>query len=540
MLQFLNNNLNPIFVKEIRQFTRSNFIAVLVNLYILLLVLAFLNFLFEFETSNKDMSVIGLLWLTFCYIVLWTCFFSVIVRTVWSTSIERNNSDLMFYSSIKPSTIVFGKLLTGGAITFVLMSVTLPFMVLLNSIGGSHLQYMVLVLIEIFIIVQVMNALAILIASIFKISFAPFISLFLTLIVFGFVNFLVARIIEHWENIGQKPEILFEIIGLFIFEIILFTLFVCATIAKFSPQNSNRSFYVRLVATIIFLTAIICTLFISPFRGLLVYVVLTSFNVLMFFLITVVCEHDQWTPRVRQSLPKSLFRRFILFPFYTGSACGLVWIGLMMVVLVLVDVLALFPLLRGVSLFLCDRKSMMCCWQIILLFLFIFDACVTAMLVRSWFLTKVHTSKVWLLAIPILLLVTLGSYIVAGIYFSINPYSFNFMAAFDLNSIWWKQYKNSDISGINPFMLLIDILDLDNNIYFSELPERFMDAFMNLVNRDVPLSRCYGAIGWAIILLPFLIIWYRQRLKNFSPYNIEESISYEEAKETARNSTVVE
>jgi hypothetical protein len=69
-------------------------------------------------------------------------------------------------------------------------------------------------------------------------------------------------------------------------------------------------------------------------------------------------------------------------------------------------------------------------------------------------------------------------------------------------------YSNSWISGINPSVVC--------------------------ANAIVQLYECSGMIGWTVILLPFLIIWYRQRLKTFSPYNIEEPISYEEAKEAVK------
>jgi hypothetical protein len=529
MLQFLSKDLNPIFVKEIRQFVRSNFIAVLVNLYIFLLAFTFLAMLSFFDIGKLE--TVQLFWWTFCYIVLWTCFFSVIVRTVWSTSIERNNKDLMFYTSIKPSTIVFGKLLTGAVITFVLMSVTMPFVVLLNSMGGTDLQYMVLVLVEIFIIVQVMNALAILIASTFKISFAHIISLIIVLIALGLANFLVTLVIDSWENIGQYPEMLFYIIGFFILEIIAFTLFVCAAIARFSPKKSNRSLLIRLVAPVIFvIVACISALLIDLLGYIFFVMVFLSFIMLMFFLTRVVCESDQWTPRVRRGLPKSLFRRFILFPFCTGSACGLVWIGLMMAMLVLVDLLINFPLSNTDSLFgsiVQDGK----CRKIVLLFIFVFDICVTAMLVRSWFLKQIQTSRVWMIAILVLFFVTFGNIIFAGICFTF--YNINLVGITNLNSTWWTEYQNSVISSINPFMIFIisDAMFLEHPIWLV------LGVLFELIDRTVPLSRCYGAIVWATILFNALVIWYLQRLKNFSPYNIEEPLSYEDAKEAAENPT---
>jgi hypothetical protein len=251
----------------------------------------------------------------------------------------------------------------------------------------------------------------------------------------------------------------------------------------------------------------------------------------MFFLAIVVCENDQWTPRFRQSLPKSLFRRFIMFPFCTGSACGLVWIVLMATVLVLIDLLILFPSMSNDSLF-SSIVQYGICRKIVLLFILVFDICVTAMLIRSWFWKQVDVSRVWLIAILVLSFVTFGSIIFAGICFTF-PYV-NFVDGTHIYATWWIKYQESGISSINPFMLFITY----DPMFFEHPIWLVFGVLVELIVEEVPLSRCYGAIGWAIILLPFLIIWYCQRLKNFSPYNIiEETISYEEAKEIVKTST---
>jgi hypothetical protein len=161
------------------------------------------------------------------------------------------------------------------------------------------------------------------------------------------------------------------------------------------------------------------------------------------------------------------------------------------------------------------------------------------MLIRSWFLKKVNTSRVWLIAILVLSFVVFGSIIVAGVYFAF--YGINFI---DFPT-WWAKYKNSDISSINPFMLFGDrIANYKCDNFFMVILSSIIlviDEISDLMGCEVPFSRCYVAIGWAVILLPFLFVWYLQRLKNFSPYNIiEETISYEEAKEAVKISTITE
>ncbi|MDR1477947.1 MAG: hypothetical protein LBJ00_03305 [Planctomycetaceae bacterium] len=519
MLRFFDNNLNPVFLREIRQFVRNNFIVVLTNLYVFLLAFVFLFYLVSGNSLNVNVSIVGSsmvlgssVILLFGHIVGLACFLSVVLRTVFCTSFDWINDELLFYSRVKPSTIVFGKLLTGIVITLILTSITMPFVVLLYFMGGIDLLDVLLAFVGVFVTVQVMNALAILIASMSKNSFAPYISLVALSAMLCGVHVLAQMVIDEWKNMPHS-EMLSEYTTFLIGAFSLFALFAGGAIANFLPKKSDRSFHVRLIATVIFVTAFVCVL--SGFLVLAMLDMLPLFEfigvtVLTLLLPFVVCESDQWSLRIRRSLPRSLIRRFILFPFYTGSACGLVWVGLIVAALVCIDWLVF--LRDRDSLFLRDQSIV--CRVITLLFIFSFDICVTAMLIRSHFLKWLDTSRVWLIAACILLFVSLSS---VGGYFVYGEFCFVFwgsVAPSYPTADWWVQYRDSPISAINPIVIVAYLPPyIQKYGIFAGTVEIFVS--------EESLSRFYAAIGWAVILLPFLAIWYFRRLKDFTPY-IEE------------------
>jgi hypothetical protein len=498
----------------------------LTNLYIGLLVFIFIADLLSNRVHDKTSTTN--LFETFGYLMASTSFLSVVVRTAWSTAADRINEDLMFYSSIKPSAIVFGKLASGVVITLILMSVTMPFMTLTYSVGGLDLIVVMILFVEIFVIVQVLNALAILVATTSKIRFAPFLSLFVIAITFIILNYLKDAIINEWKNM-ERSEMLLEFIGLLVVELAVFALIVSVVIAKLSPENSNRLFPIRLTVTIIFILSVVCTLselFLKPLIDVLPYIETACLGALLLLLLLVVCERDQWTPRIRRSLPKSLIFRIILFPFCTGSACGLVWIMLMMAILAWVDLAIFLPMnfnLNGKaeSLFYYSTDKLWWRPQVaVLLFVFFFDLCVTAMLIRSWFCKELKGSEVWLLMICLMIFVSLGSIVIYFLWSIFYILLFGGESFFQLEHItgydhWFDLYTNSLLSSIDPIIFL----------------QKQIKSFLNIDSDPAaaPLSRYYGLFIWAIVLLCCLFVWYKQKLKDFSPYNINETMLYDEA-----------
>ncbi|MDR2763111.1 MAG: hypothetical protein LBB88_10945 [Planctomycetaceae bacterium] len=532
--------MNPILVKETRQFVRSKFIVVLTNLYICSISLIFLFVLF-FTTNTNDLidshhsftaegsRVISSI---FVMMIFWTCFFTVIMRTAWTTANDRINEDLMFYSSIKPSTIVFGKLISGVIITLIIMSVTAPFITLAYSMGGIDLTDILIRFVFVFLNIQILNSLAILVAATSKIRFAPFLSLVVITILFLVFNSFIVEAFREWNNM-ERNQMLLEFAGFLLASISACALFISVAVAKLSPQNSNRLFPMRIIVTIIFIAAIFVTLyelFLSPLVDVLENAESACLLSLLLFLLLVVCERDRWTSRIRRRLPKSLVMRSILFPFYTGSPSGLVWVAIMFAVLVIIDFTILLPLSVGtragnMSRNLFGEFTSSECTKVMPACIFFFNYCITAMLIRSWFLKKLDSSRTWLVIICLIVFVSSCSVFVFFIY------NFVLGALIDEKNIldfldginWFDGYRNSWLSSID----LIQLLDIPAFINSG--------LEINQIELSVPMYRVYVAFGWTIIILPFLIIWYYQRLKEFSPNNIKETISYDDAVGEIRN-----
>ncbi|MDR1052868.1 MAG: hypothetical protein LBL39_01725, partial [Planctomycetaceae bacterium] len=152
--------MNPILVRELRQFVRNKFIVALVNLYIVALVAACLFVVSATEMYN--VSETGYFLLTMLGVIAYiTSLLAVVVRTTVITSNDKISEDLMFFTSMTPTTIVLGKMFSGIVFSFILMSATMPFVTLAYLLRGVDLHTVAWVFTTIFIVIQILNGMAI-------------------------------------------------------------------------------------------------------------------------------------------------------------------------------------------------------------------------------------------------------------------------------------------------------------------------------------------------------------------------------------------
>ncbi|MDR1924394.1 MAG: hypothetical protein LBQ66_08465 [Planctomycetaceae bacterium] len=535
--------MNPILIRELRQFTRNNYVTVLLLIYVGLMlfiagVCTICAILSQTDKSVYDDSIwlvidaigrepsvcmFGLLSL----VVYLVSIFAIVIPSAWSFSQCRVNEDMMFYSSLKPSTIVFGKFLSGIVCSMMLFSITLPFVMLAYMLRGVDIVIIGIVFSQIFLVVQILNLSAILSASTSKNRFIPY-QVVISILVLVVLTFpLVNMAGEEWSMMSQE-DMLKEVGALLFIEVSLIALLLSGAIAMLSPQSSNKFMPLRILLMLVLLAGFIVSLtgvFLSPWYAGLIKMEELCAVTLSIMIFMVVCESDQWSPRIRRSLPKSLLLRVVIFPFYTGSACGLVWIMLLSMMIVVFDLAVLFPV---------DGKSLItlaieghCSLPFVLLG-FSFNYNVTAMLLlkRSADKSRVKNAtspdrsqpndpkigqyivkdkihyipRVWLVTIFLLVFVMFISIMLFSAVCDLGP-------AFD----YWNQYNESLISMFCPAC-----------DFSLDLPQSAVQIGGVEIEYIASPIRVTGMLAWFIVLLPILFFWYLPKLKMFSPIENED------------------
>lgn len=333
----LDDWLNPIVVKELRQAVQGKFVSAALIL-LLVVQLAALGIYIISNGDFADRFDAGRTAFMFLLgILLAVCLIFVPAYTAIRLALERDtNVDLLFVTTIKPSAIVWGKMFAALTITVMAFSACLPFMVFTYWLRGIDLPSIFILMAIAFLMVTIAVQLATFVACI---QAGRVLKILLSLLVFlffpqAFVGLLswsyfalshgVGSRLTTWDFWGPASTVLLissAVIGL------LFSL----SVAMIKPASSNRAFPVRLFASSLWLVSGIASAAIGYFqRDSTPLSVWSILSVLVFgaaFFVGV-SEREQLGPRVTRKIPDGALRLPAFFLF-SGGANGVAWCALM-------------------------------------------------------------------------------------------------------------------------------------------------------------------------------------------------------------------
>ena len=481
LLHFLDDRLNPLLLRELRQLVRNRYVIVLINLFVAVLVAVCVCTVL-FVDRPMDRAIGGRLFYGLTGIMGLACFLTVIVYTAVVTATERINDDLMFVSALKPSQIVLGKFFSGVILTFLLMSITFPFVTLAYLLRGLDFHVMLISFGMTFLFIQAMNSLAIFIFSGAKtysqmfvgFAVAGFLSMYGTGALGSSLFFFIYRSYARTGGSDWTP-----ILSMTLAQLGLLFFFLAAATATIAPPTANRLLPLRIVVTAVFLLSL-------PYCAWLFWGTFDIFHVwagfwlfaLIPLLALAVSERESWTYRIKKTIPDNFVLRMLVFPFYTGAPCGLVWVFLLGAFITLV-VLSV-GLHRASSAF-GDF------WMVPFDVLFAFNYCATALLLRSFLFPKLSSNKTVAIAAALLLLFTFGSMLIF------------YLVKSDLN---FEEYSAHFLSALNPFLL---------------------------ANGSDQTVRLFAMSTWTIILLVPFLFWFGLRVREFTPSPPSDMMTFEDA-----------
>lgn len=339
LFEVLNDRLNPIVIKELRQAIQGRFVAALLLCFLLIQVLVLSMFLLFSGIETVDLLGGGNQGREVATIIIGFLFFMTIVVlpavVAMRFHMERNNDGfaLLYITTLKPNAIISGKLLANQALALLLFSACAPFLSFTYFLRGIDLLSILIVLAFGFIVMTLMLLSAIFLASLPVTRFLKsligvgagmgLIMVFSTATAFsaemlqrGFGSRLGSR--GFWEDAGAflVPSFLF---GMFLFVL---------SSALVAPPASNRALPVRRYLSGAWLVslALMVLIFLRSADEEIVEVWARLWIMLIggAFLIAVSAP-DQLSRRLRRELPRRRLARWVAFFFWPGSASGLAW-----------------------------------------------------------------------------------------------------------------------------------------------------------------------------------------------------------------------
>jgi hypothetical protein len=476
----LDDWINPIVVKELRQAVQSRFVVSALLLLLVIQLVAVGIYLLSSDASLMDIDAGRQVFLILYGILLGLSLIFTPLYTGIRIVGERSdaNVDLLFITTIKPRNIIAGKLFAGIVLTVLIFSACLPFMAFTYFLRGIDLPTIFIVLASGFLVVIACTQAAIFVAvlpinRVFKVIFG-LITLWLFFTVYisslagasGLISMGVgSRFGEagFWEGV---------IIFLCSFGLLV-GLFFVLSVALIIPQAANRALPIR---TFIASTwALLCAAaliggYYEKTHAPVAAWLLVFNSIFAVALFVAVSERDRLGRRVLRSIPQSAVKRAAAFFFFSGAASGLAWAcsGICLTLAVVWGWSKLFHN-YGQDDFLVESAK----WIGGMCLLF-FCYALTAALARRHLLRKLGVELTWLIG---LILMAIGA---------VLPFLIGYLFFFD--DRWWTGVEYRKWLVGNPFV-------------WSNASERvFYASFAGV---------------WAVIVAALNLKWFVGRVREF-------------------------
>ena len=455
ILEKIDDRLNPIVVKELRQAVQGKFLIVVLICFLCLQLLTVGLFLTDeavTESFTAGLNVFRVL----LGILLATCLLFVPAYTGIRLASERvdANVDLLFITTLRPQSIIWGKFFAGLVIIILLYSACMPFMTFTYLLRGVDLLSVFILLALDFIVMAVSIQCGILVGClpanrIFKVILGVG-WLVVTNVVFvtllaamfapgGLLDSGLGSQLDSWKFWRGALGVLVGG-GAFIGFLALLS------IALISPLSTNRALPVRIFVTATWLLtgigAAIWSIGVNDFVPIWVWgalhIVLHSIG-----LFIAVSERESLGQRVRQTIPRRWLLRPLAFLFYSGAGGGVAWSSLTiaLTLLSMVGWLIAFPHME-------TGNEMVLIGALAVLGLYTFSYVLAASLIRRRFLSdRVTGAYTWMIALVLLGITT--AIIPLILFFFYGKWEENWLVASPLGSFLFTE------SEVVPFSLII-------------------------------------------------------------------------------------
>ena len=466
--------LNAILVKDLRQTVRGKFFWII---YFLFLSLVTILLFFTMNESSRNGTGIGSYIANTMFVIIY--FVSSLILPIQigrktGTEFGDANHELLFITTMKPSSIVWGKFLSGSVMILMLYATLAPYLALTLFLGGVDIRTLFCLLLFTFLI------------SNLAVMWQVFVGLtkvdsyignnvvnssggIVFHIIAWFATFsLITESLYRFTIRASFSEILTTLsVSILIFFLIMFGLF-SACVSKLQPEAANNKYKLRVILSIIWLLGTICSIFFN--ESYLIGWTICVLIILDFLLIVgVIGESETYSNRVISEIPYSVFERFLKFPLFTGLANGFTWIVL--ITLLTTVTTNLLGKIKFVSAYtdIPDITSRFCIFNIK-----IWTYCFLANSIRKFFFNKKPKFNV-ILSVIILLIVSIGLYI-CNEFFNLYDHSFLSLSIKFLNPFnVFSYYSYRDLES--QFFVTIVFLGFALLLNIRSLFKQFLSYF---------------------------------------------------------------
>lgn len=421
IVEKLDDAINPIVVKELRQAVRSRFVVAVILLF-LILQLVYLGIHLTIAGLNGWLDTIDYqagrdVFTGFQVVVLATCMLFLPAYAGARLAGERSevNTDLLFITTLQPRKIISGKLASSVILAVMIFSACAPFMAFTYFLRGIDLVSIFFVIgidflvvigsVHLMVFLAVIPANRVLKAFLGVIGFAMLVFIFaLTLTgTIAMVQFGLSTMLENQEFWAICATMLLDFVG-------ECGLLYTWAVALISAPSANRVLPMRVFMLTFGIVSGIAHTFIAyttrqdePIQSWILFMGQLA-GMALFIAVN---ERQTWTPRVSRTIPRSVLLRIPAFFLYSGAAGGVLFAGLLVGIMTLGTWLfklwypTVVPGALGTT-----TDTVFNCVAMVVLYIYCYG--MTAVLIRSWLMPGLQSVYTWVVMV---FLIALGSLI---------------------------------------------------------------------------------------------------------------------------------
>lgn len=340
----LDDAVNPIVVKELRQAVHGRFLPSLLLVFLCFQLATLGVYLVTEGASGIDLlegashgeEVFGIL-------VSLLLFASVICVPIYAAvrmARERSNEGLALYfiSTLPPRRVISGKLASNLIVSALLFCACLPYLSFTYFLRGIDLPTVFAALV-VGLAVSAGGILSGLVLASMRVS--KILRLLLGLVGLGWLALLFSASIGWAVSLRRvgvasylnRSDLWGPALVVLIPSVLLCGLLFVLAVALVTPANANRALAVRGYITLAWLLATVVVVLDSFLRSgpgdLVVLWALIAYWSFAISILVAICGRDEMSQRVAREVPRSSWGRMVAFPLFSGSANGVVWASLM-------------------------------------------------------------------------------------------------------------------------------------------------------------------------------------------------------------------
>jgi len=497
----IDDLINPIVVKELRQAVQGRFVSVVFLLFLAVQLVVMGLYLFtsgvadQSQTLDYEAGRLAFSWLNAFLLGITVLFVPIYTGVRLAAERSDVNVDLLFVTTLRPRAIVTGKLAAAVVITLMIFSACAPFMTFTYLLRGIDLAtiflfiglnfFVVIACVQLFIFLAVVST-----SRVLKVIVGV-LGLFVLLwggigtmgISWGMVEFGMPIDSEVLLGFASAAA------GLTLATGMLFTW----SVGLISPPSANRTLPSRVFTVFAWLVSgglLFAWAFgASRIEPVAVWVMVSALLACLTLLIAI-NERDEWNVRIARTIPRFVLFRIPAFFLYTGAGGGiLLAIAILGVTATITLTIAVSGMISG-SFFTLSSPgydplaSTMRTTSILVLYFYCYT--LTAVLLRHSVLSKwVSREFTWVVALTLFIVL------------SVAP----FLITFIVMQTRWDYHQHMFVLLLNPFVAVAEVAE--GNHYYNR-PEYALLFFS-------------VSTGWAVLVTILNLPWLVQQMIRFHP-----------------------